>query len=173
MPRGKESDPFQAALRMLSRRPYSTAEMRRALARKYPDSGEAIPQTIHRLRELGFLNDAQFAEQAARSLARRRLGRIRTRRELRAKLVDYRVIEPALERAYDGVDERLALEQILDKKIPAIRHPFTRARFASLCQSLLRRGFRPDDIMKAVRSRPELQPVADEDGIEIIEDEPK
>ena len=40
--------------------------------------------------------------------------------------------------------------------------PLTRARFHSLCQSLLRLGFNADDIIKAVRARPELEPVAEE-----------
>jgi hypothetical protein len=38
----------------------------------------------------------------------------------------------------------------------------TRAKLASLCHSLLRRGFRSDDIIKAVRARPELRAVAEE-----------
>ena len=54
------------------------------------------------------------------------------------------------------------LEQTLDKKIRTLRLPLTRPKLAALCQSLLRRGFRGDDIMKAVRGRPELKPVVDE-----------
>jgi SOS response regulatory protein OraA/RecX len=146
---------------MLSRRPYSRAELRRSLERKFPGQSTAITESIARLRELGFVNDAQYAEQVAQSFARRRLGRIRSRRELKSKLVDYRVIEPAIERAYDGVDERQLLEQTLDKKIQALRKPLTRAKFASLCQSLLRRGFRAEDIMKAIRARTELRLVSE------------
>jgi SOS response regulatory protein OraA/RecX len=157
---------------MLSRRPYSAAEMRRALERKFPDSGEAISDSIVRLREMGYLNDAQYAEQAAMSLARR-LGRLRARRQLKSKGVDCRVIEPALQRAYEGVDERQLIEQCIEKKIQAARRPVTRARLASLCQSLLRRGFRADDIMKAVRSKPELRPVADRVPLENMEEERK
>ncbi len=158
--------PFETAVAMLSRRPYSVAELGRALEKKFPDS-EEIPRVIARLRELRYLDDAKFAEAYASSLARvRSYGRHRIRRELKSKLVDYNVIDRAVENAFASVDERELLERTLDKKVRNLRKPLTRARLASLCQSLIRRGFRADDIMKTIRSRPELTPVADNIVIE-------
>ncbi len=155
-------DPLSAALRMLARRPYSVAEMRRALEKKFPDSSQ-IPKAIARLRELHYLDDKKFAEHYASSLARNRAyGRHRIRRELKAKLVDYRQIEPALQQAFGETSEPELLQQTLEKKLRTLRLPLTRPRFQSLCQSLLRRGFNSGDIIKAVRARPELQPVAEE-----------
>jgi len=162
--RDKEApqDPLNAALRMLARRPYSLAEMRRALERKFPDS-DRVRTAIARLRELHYLDDKQFAEQYASSLVRNRAyGRQRVRRELKSKLVDYRQIEPALSQAFEETSEHDLLEQTLDKKLRTLRLPLTRAKLAALCNSLMRRGFRADQIMKAVRTRPELAPVADE-----------
>jgi len=147
---------------MLARRPYSVAEMRRALEKKFPDSSQ-VPKAIARLRELHYLDDKKFAEHYASSLARNRAyGRYRIRRELRAKLVDYRQIEPALQQAFGETSEQELLEQALAKKLRTLRLPLTRPRFHSLCQSLLRRGFNSGDIINAVRARPELQPVAEE-----------
>jgi len=147
---------------MLARRPYSVAEMRRALEKKYPDSSQ-VPKAIARLRELHYLDDKKFAEHFASSLVRNRAyGRYRIRRELKAKLVDYRQIEPALQQAFGETSERELLEQALAKKLRTLRLPLTRPRFHSLCQSLLRRGFNSGDIIKAVRARPELRPVAEE-----------
>jgi regulatory protein len=147
---------------MLARRPYSVAEMRRALQKKYPGSSQ-VPKAIARLRELHYLDDKKFAEHYASSLARNRAyGRYRIRRELKAKLVDYRQIEPALQQAFGETSEPELLEQILEKKLRTLRLPLTRPRFHSLCQSLLRRGFNSGDIIRAVRARPELQPVAEE-----------
>jgi len=147
---------------MLARRPYSVAEMRRALEKKYPDSSQ-VPKAIARLRELHYLDDKKFAEHYASSLARNRAyGRYRIRRELKAKLVDYRQIEPALQQAFGETSEPELLQQTLEKKLRTLRLPLTRPRFHSLCQSLLRRGFNSGDIIKAVRARPELQPVAEE-----------
>ena len=164
MRRDKEAprDPLNAALRMLARRPYSLAEMRRALERKYPDSDQ-VGTAIARLRELHYLDDKKFAEQYASSLVRNRaFGRQRIRRELKAKLVDYRQIDPALSQAFEETSEHALLEQTLDKKLRTLHLPLTRAKLASLCQSLMRRGFRGGDILNAVRRRPELHPVADD-----------
>ncbi len=146
---------------MLARRAYSVAEMRRALEKKFPDS-EATLEAVARLRAHGYLDDRKVAEQIAGSLARNRgFGRHRIRRELKARLFDYRFIEPALERAFEETDERRSLELLLDRKLHTLKLPLTRQKLASLCQTLLRRGFASGDIMKAVRGRPELHTVAD------------
>jgi regulatory protein len=142
--------------------------MRRALEKKYQDSSQ-VRKTLARLRELRYLDDKKFAEHYASSLARNRAyGRYRIRRELKAKLVDYRQIEPALVQTFQDISEQELLEQALAKKVRALRLPLTRAKLATLYQSLQRRGFPGEDIMKAVRARPELAPVADE-NIELTE----
>lgn len=153
-------NPYSTALRMLARRAYSVAELRRALEKKFPED-PSVGEALARLRALGYLNDKRFAEHYAASLARNKsFGRFRVRRELKAKLVDYRHIEPAIDQAYDETDERLLLERTLDRKIRTLRLPLTPAKLNSLCQSLLHRGFAADAIMKAVRARPELKPTA-------------
>jgi regulatory protein len=164
-------DPYAAALRMLARRAYSVAELRRALERKFPQN-PGVRDAIVRLRQLGYLNDKKFAEQHASSLARNKaFGRFRVRRELKAKLVDYKHIEPALQQAYEETNERELLERVLEKKVRTLRLPVTRSKLSSLCQSLLRRGFRADDIMKAIRARPELRPVAEGAALTELEGE--
>lgn len=146
---------------MLARRPYSVAELRRALNREFPES-PGVAEAITRLRELGYLDDKKFAEQFASSLAHNRAyGRYRIRRELKSKLVDYRHIEPALQRLFEETDERELLEHTLEKKLRRLRLPLTPQKLNNLCQSLLRHGFSAGDIMKAVRARPELKPVAE------------
>jgi regulatory protein len=156
---------------MLSRRGYSVAELRRALEKKFPAS-PAVEDALVRLRSLGYLNDKKFAEHYASALVRNKaMGRFRVRRELKAKLVDYRHIEPAIEQAYDETNERKLLEHTLDRKIRTLKLPITYSKLGSLCQSLLRRGFAADAIMKAVRARPELKPVADDANLEDLEAE--
>jgi regulatory protein len=148
---------------LLARRPYSIAELRRALGRKFPQSEEPIDAAIARLRELGYLDDRKFAEHYALSLARNRaIGPHRLRQELKAKLVNPTEIESAVEQAYQEIPARTLLETALDKKVRSLRLPLTRAKFQSLCQSLMRKGFNAGDIIKAVRARPELTPVAND-----------
>src|SRR5690349_14420354 len=102
---------------MLARRPYSIAELRRALEKKsFPI--EQVDESIARLRELGCLDDRKFAEQYAYSLAHNRaIGPHRLRRELKAKLVNYREIDSAVEHAYQDVSAQTLLEETLDKKV--------------------------------------------------------
>jgi regulatory protein len=153
---------------MLARRPYSVAELRRALERKFP-SHAGIADAVARLRSLGYLDDRKFAEQVASSLARNRaFGRYRIRRELKNRLVDYRHIETALDRAFEESDERELLERAIDRKLRTLKLPLTPRKLQSLCQSLLRRGFASSDIMKVVRQRPELKPVAEDLGLSEI-----
>jgi len=145
---------------MLSRRPYSVAELGAALDKKFPASPD-VSAAITRLGQLGYLNDAKFAEAYASSLARlRSYGSYRIRRELKSKRVDDRVIDAAVEKVFTSVNERELLERAMDKKVRTLRKPLTRSKLASLCQGLMRRGFRADDIMKAIRSRPELNNAA-------------
>jgi len=156
---------------MLARRAYSVAELRRALERKFPEN-PGVREAIVRLRQLGYLNDKKFAEHCASFLARHKaFGRYRVRRELKAKLVDYKHIESALQQAYEETNERELLERVLEKKVRTLRLPVTPSKLSSLCQSLLRRGFRADDIMKAIRARSELRPVAEGAAVTELEGE--
>ncbi len=155
---------------MLARRPYSVAELRRALERKFPGN-PAIADALARLRELGYLDDKKFAEHYASSLVRNKsFGRYRVRRELKAKLVNFKYIDPAIQGAYEETDERKLLERVLERKIRTLRLPLTRSKLASLCQSLLRRGFAADAIMKSIRARPELKPVAEDADLGNLEE---
>lgn len=154
-------NPFSTAMRLLARRPYAVAELRRALEKRYGESSQ-VEEAIARLRELRYLDDQSFSRQYASFLARHRaFGRERIRHELKAKLVDYRTIDPALDQTFEETSERQLLERALEKKLRSVRFPLTRRKFYSLCQSLMRLGFRSNDIMKVMHSRPELAPVAE------------
>ena len=173
MPRTRQAPPkpFTSALRLLARRAYSVAEMRRALSRR-SDSVAAVEEAIVRLRQIGYLDDQKFADHQASALRRNRaFGPRRIVRELKAKGVNYSFIQAAVERAFAEVGESELLEQVLTKKVRNLHLPLTRSRLSSLCRSLLRQGFRGDDIMKAVRARPELRPVADDVNVLDMEEE--
>ena len=164
------AEPFPAAVAMLAARAYSVAELKGKLRRKN-FTETAIDETVARLKKLGFLDDRRLAEHYAASLVRNRaLGRFRVERELKARRVDPRAVQPALEKAYEETDERSLLEKALDQKTRTLRLPLTRARLASLCNTLRRRGFRSDDILRAVRARPELSPVADDFEADSLEE---
>lgn len=162
-------EPLALALRLLAARPYSVAEMRRTLKRKC-EPGADVASAMARLRQMGYLDDRRFADQVASSMARNRnWGPYRVRRELQTKSVAEGAIDAALKRAYQETPERELLERALDKKLRSLRPPFAPRRIAGLVQSLMRSGFRYDDIMELIRKRPELRAGAEE--IEPMEEE--
>lgn len=167
------TDPFQLAVRLLARRPYTIAELHVALRKKL-GTEKGMREALARLRELGYLDDRKFAEHQASALAQRQLlGSYRIRRELKARLVPEKYVEAAVRQAFTDQDERELLDRVLEKRLRNLRLPLTTRRLHALCQSLLRRGFRSDDIMRAVRARPELKPVAEDaelDGLESSSD---
>jgi regulatory protein len=158
----KSTDPFDAAVRLLARRPYSVSEFRRVLRRKLQDEA-AVKRVIAQLRQLGLLDDRKFAVQYASFLVRNRaLGPDRVRRQLQLKYVGEPAIDAAIDSAYEDTPEQQVLERVLEKKLRTVSLPLSVPKFYSLCQSLRRLGFRSDAIMKAMHSRPELRPLSDE-----------
>lgn len=138
---------------MLARRPYSVAEMRRALRRKFPEDAP-VREAISKLQQLHFLDDRKFALQYASFLVRHRaFGPDRVRRELQIKRISPSLIDSALNSAFEENSEEQLLERALDKKLRHLQLPLAPPKVYSLCQSLRRLGFRSDAIMRAVRSR--------------------
>lgn len=86
--RSSASDPYAAALRLLTRRGYAEGELSRRLQGK-GYSAEEISAALNRCRELGYLDDQHFATQRALALVRN--GRAvgwRARLDLRQRGID-------------------------------------------------------------------------------------
>lgn len=97
---GRSSDPLTIALRFLASRSRSEAQIRERLTSRGVGA-EDVDAALERLRELGYVDDAEFASAVIRS---RTQGRARGRRlvgeELRAKGVNDEVATEALDRWY-------------------------------------------------------------------------
>ncbi|MGH2588243.1 MAG: regulatory protein RecX, partial [Dehalococcoidia bacterium] len=128
---------LDAALRLLAARPRSEAEVRQRLLRRGLPH-DVIVDTIARLREYGYLNDAEFARfwVESRSGANPR-GRYAVRRELRAKGVDQDTADEAMASL---TEERSARKAALKKArgLHGLEYPAFRTRLAGY---LVRRGF--------------------------------
>src|SRR4051812_7551317 len=112
-----EQQLYLAALRALTRRAHSVFEMRGYLEKRATDSTVA-KNVLARLRESRFLDDARYATEFARARAQvRRQGRYRITRELRVRGVADEYIEPALEQAFVGVDERATIRKAIEQRM--------------------------------------------------------
>jgi regulatory protein len=137
---------YNAALRILKVRFNSTAELRRKLAAKKFDT-ETVGATLARLRKEKWLDDERFAEAFIRTRLRKRIGRLRIRRELNAAGVDEEIAAGALRRNVDAEGEREALESLCRKKAAALERKhgaeFVRSSEgrAKIAGSLARSGY--------------------------------
>ncbi|MGD9891221.1 MAG: regulatory protein RecX [Dehalococcoidia bacterium] len=128
---------LNAALHLLASRPRSEAEMRtRLLRRELPH--DIVTDTLARLREYGYVNDAEFARfwVESRSGANPR-GRYVVQRELRSKGVAQETADAAMEE----LTEEASAERAARKKLRSLRgfeYPAFRNRLTGY---LVRRGF--------------------------------
>jgi regulatory protein len=134
---------YEYAIGALSRRMRSVAEMKRLLRNRvsgHENAPEVVDATIARLKELRYLNDAQYA--AAYSSFRRdneKFGRRRVTTDLKARGVHGEVIEKAVQEAYASVNEEKLARAFLQRK--RLSKPVNDRQAARIFRALVRAGF--------------------------------
>jgi regulatory protein len=138
---------WHAALRLLEVRPRAEREIRDRLRRKQFEP-EQIDATVSRLRNLGLLDDAQFARLwVANRTATSPKGSQALRYELISKGVDKHVAGKIVEDALDADAEARMCEQVARKALPRYASSPDRATFQRKLGGLLqRRGFGWDTV---------------------------
>jgi regulatory protein len=155
---------YDRALNMLAARGRASVELRRLLIRK-GEPADQVDIAIERLVKVGFLDDAAFARQFARSkgvsgsLSRRRL-----QQELGRRGVSREVGSEAIETVFaeEGVDEEAAIERIARKKLRSLANLDAPTRRRRLYSFLARRGYDSDDIGRVVRQLVDASDDADQ-----------
>jgi regulatory protein len=145
-----------AALALLSRRDYTTHELRdRLIERGYP--ADAVEAALAALAGDRVLDDARVAAAHVRVAVQvKSRGRHRVMRELAARGLSRQAVDEALGHI-EPADERTAILKVLKRK----RYPArpTLAERQKMFQQLLRRGFAADAI-RGVLGRGEWDPDA-------------
>ena len=145
---------YDRALNALTSRARSAKELERWLANK-KQPREFIAPTIEKLTELGFLNDAEFAKQFARSRA---VGRGMSKRRIQAELarrgVSRELADIALAEVIDEeqIDESAQIQAIAAKKMRSLSKLAPDVQRRRLYGFLARKGYSPDLVMSTVRS---------------------
>ncbi len=116
--KSNDSDPFAVALRLLTYRDRSTAELAKKL-RERSFGNREIESVLNRCIELGYLDDERFAATRARALVNsgRAVG-IRALNELRRTGLDQELAEQAVAEAESEHDLAVLLTDIRDRKFP-------------------------------------------------------
>jgi regulatory protein len=147
-----EAELYDVAVRALMRRAHSVHEMKRKLERR-SDNKLLVQVVMARLKENGQIDDARYAKQFARQRTEiRHQGKFRVARDLRARGVPDRHIDPALEAASAGTDEAAIIRQRIQRKLRFLRGEIDDRKIASLYRSLLRAGFSADIIRRELRT---------------------
>ncbi len=132
------------ALDLLTRKPQSRRELERKLGEW--GAGEEETQAICiRMEELGFLNDAAYAEQVVGHYAARGYGVRKLRDELYRRGVPRDLWDEALARADDPAR---AIDAFLQKKLAGAQPD--RKELKKLSDALARRGYGWEDIRNAI-----------------------
>jgi regulatory protein len=147
----------ESALRLLSYRPRSEAEIRTRL-RRAGNSADAVAETLERLRGAGLIDDESFARdwvdgRQSRSPRGRRL----LAAELHAHGIDRRIMEGAV----SGVDDLDAAYRAAERRAGNLQsHPYSQFR-QRLSGFLLRRGFDYETVRATVARLWEERSAAD------------
>ncbi|HQE93110.1 MAG TPA: RecX family transcriptional regulator [Anaerolineae bacterium] len=140
----------EQALNYLSYRPRSTAELQSHLL-KSDFSAVAVAEVLHRLREVGLVDDEAFARYWIDNRARfRPRGKRMLEQELRQKDIASRTIEAALM----DYDEVAAARQVAEEQARRLAHLPPEAARRRLWDRMMRRGFSPDIIQEVLATRP-------------------
>ena len=139
-----ENELYEYAVGALGRRARSVAELKRLLRPRVDADTEygrtLMELVIRRLKDRGYLNDAQYA--AAYSSFRRdneKFGRRRVITDLKAKGVHSEVIEKVVDAVYDEVSDETQAREYLKRK--RLVKPKDQKQTARIFRQLVRAGF--------------------------------
>ncbi|MBN1365423.1 MAG: RecX family transcriptional regulator [Syntrophaceae bacterium] len=132
----------QKAFHLLSLRPHSEKELAKKLREKgFP--AVVVKETLEKLQDLKYLNDASFANQWARNLAVNKLwGNKKITASLREKGLTAELIELSIEKTREELPEEKAIEILIKKKAAKRKTTaFDIKEKQKIFQSLMGRGF--------------------------------
>ncbi len=141
------SSPYFQALRFLERKPRSCQEIYQRLLLKGFDASE-IHETLERLKDMGLLDDRQFAVRYAEEIFSKGYGTLKIRRKLAEKGVKRDIIEETIAEFSDLEKER-AKEVLRTQLIRKASKPEEISR-KKLLIYLSRRGFSEESSIAAV-----------------------
>jgi regulatory protein len=144
---------FERAVKLLTAKPRSVAELRERLLRGKGASEEIVNTVISRLEEYGYLNDERFAfSYATYKVKQKPIGRRRLERDLKFKKVASKVTDEVLEMVYAETSEEQLIDRAIAKRLRLRGRPKSRPEAKSLFDHLLRQGFPFELVSDKVRS---------------------
>ena len=147
---------YAAALRILSYRFNSEAELRRKLRAKRLEADD-IDEALARLRGEGWLDDDRFAASFVRARSARRVGPLRIRRELGAAGVEAEAIDRALAANNDEEAAQAALDDLCVKRMRIVARRYGQEYLSTeegrqrIAAHLVRQGYALGEVLDAIK----------------------
>ena len=130
------------AVRLLAAKPRSIRELRERLLEKLWTDHEIVDGVIEKLKEYKYLDDEQFARDAALSKLRQKpQGKRRLQMSMSQKKLDKEVVENAITEAFDKIPESDLINRAIEKRLRLKGKPETREDTKKFYDHLLRQGF--------------------------------
>ena len=150
------SDPFAAALRLLTGRDRSEAELREKL-KQFGFSAAAITATIEKCRDYKYVDDRRYALERSKALLRSGRGvGVKILLDLRRRGIDETTACQALEAASSEFDPDQLLRELLERRFPGFHYAGADAKQRRRVVSFLqRRGFSLGQIFNILRESEE------------------
>lgn len=146
-PRRPQASAIQHGIALVAARSYPERALHEKIARRYgPDEAETA---LARLRELGLVDDAAWAERYARVKLERGIGPHRIRSELTARGIARDIVESAID-ALVGADaelERTCAAKVLEVLRRRCREPVAHDAAPRLFRQMIARGW-PADLVR-------------------------
>ncbi|MDQ2856938.1 MAG: RecX family transcriptional regulator [Acidobacteriota bacterium] len=144
---------FQRAVKLLSAKSRSIAELRGRLLEGKRSTEVAVEEVINRLREYGYLDDERFAfGYASLKVRQRPIGRARLERDLMFKKVSREVADGALDLLFAETSETDLIDRAIEKRLRLRGRPKDRMEAKKLFDHLLRQGFPFELVSEKVRA---------------------
>lgn len=161
---------YDRALNLLAFRARSARELQRRLTMK-GESRERAERVIAKLRDVGLINDADFARQVARSKVSAGASKRRLQQELFKRGVARDVADRAVAEVLEdeSVDEVAVAERVARKRLPSLASADAATQRRRLYAFLARRGHDGETI-RTVMDRV-LSDTGDSDDSETVEDD--
>jgi regulatory protein len=141
---------FDLAVRHLSGRAHSAAELRAKLLRRAAHA-EDVDGVMLRLKDLGYLDDRRFAESfAAARLENSGFGQLRVKRDLQARRIAPSIADQAIRGVYGEVDEHALADEYIRRRFRFESLQDNRD-IAAAYRRLLRAGFSSSTIIDALK----------------------
>jgi len=165
---------FEYAVKCLGARAYSSGDMRSKLKLRAAEPVDA-DRTIDRLKDIGYLNDQQFAESYATARVENDgFGRMRVLNDLRAKRVTGELAEQAVEHALGDKTEAELIDSFIERRMGSIAAggPIEDERkLAAAYRKLRRAGFSSGPILAALKRIAARPDELEEPPAEEVEDQ--